>query len=160
MERALSRRMSRLTLRSALAAMLLISAALLPASAAASAIPANQRPSVFQSAPDCWVASVLNPHKIISGGPHISAGGSGACNGSIKIVYLYIQIYMWQNNVWNQVASNTPGCSWCSSISGTTTSGVCAGTKQYFTQVQLAEQPLYTWYFTDWTYSNVVWITC
>lgn len=68
---------------------------------------------------------------------------------------------MWQNNVWNQVATADPICAYCSSISAVATSGVCGGTKQYFAQVEVqwTSNDL-IWYNTGWTYSSVRWITC
>jgi hypothetical protein len=148
-------RSSRLGIRSALAAMVLVGAALLPASAAAS----DSLTPNAASSQNCWVSTIGGPYKI--GGPAVQATGSGACNYSYLHLIIHVRIEMWQNGVWNQVATADPVCANCSSISAVATSGVCAGTKQYFAQVEVqwTSNDL-TWYNTGWTYSTVRWITC
>jgi hypothetical protein len=115
--------------------------------------------SVSAGSEVCTITSIWYPYKI--SGPAVRGAGSVSCPWGAESLFLEVEIYMWKNNVWNRVARNWSSCVNCTGSKVVATTGLCANTRQYFTQVR-AQWTDFQGHpgDTGWRYSTVKWITC
>ena len=116
-------------------------------------------PGIVQATSHNCTVSIGAPVKV--SGPAVRGSGNASCPDGVERLNFEVEVYMWANGAWNRVARNWNSCGNCTFTSAVATSGRCAGTKQYFTQVRAQ------WYdfggrsgSTGWKYSSVKWITC
>lgn len=112
--------------------------------------------------PHCQPHVAWAPEKRVNsaGNPYISAYGHVICNRTFTRLTFVTEIYMWSGSGWWRVADASYFNNNQSSVSARANSGVCAGTKQYFTQTRYAWVQGAASGWSDWKYSAVTWITC